>query len=94
MRLIDADALRNEQRQRFEMLFLPIVNLNTNIRQDEARLALEKIENAPTIDAVPVVRCKDCKWFINDHNEVDGWMTCTLLRQEVDKEWFCANGER
>lgn len=41
-----------------------------------------------------LVRCKDCKWFINDHNEVDGWMTCTLLRQEVDKEWFCANGER
>lgn len=21
------------------------------------------IENAPTIDAVPVVRCRDCKWF-------------------------------
>lgn len=41
-----------------------------------------------------LVRCKDCKWFINDHNEVDGWMTCTLLRQEVDKEWFCRIGER
>lgn len=21
------------------------------------------IENAPTIDAVPVVRCRDCEWF-------------------------------
>lgn len=43
---------------------------------------------------VQVVRCRDCKWFNNDHNEVDGWMTCTLLRQEVDKEWFCRSGER
>lgn len=25
-----------------------------------------EIEVAPTIDAVPVVRCKDCKFFVSD----------------------------
>ena len=24
---------------------------------------VEEIDKAPTIDAVPVVRCRDCKWF-------------------------------
>lgn len=25
--------------------------------------AIGVVNNAPTIDAVPVVRCRDCKWF-------------------------------
>lgn len=81
MRLIDADALLEQMKHRNEFVGRP---------SDPVCL----VEDAPTIDAVPVVRCEDCKWFINDHNEVDGWMTCTLLRQEVDKEWFCRDGER
>ncbi len=28
--------------------------------------AQKEIENAPTVDAVPVVRCKDCKHFEKD----------------------------
>ena len=26
----------------------------------------KQIENAPTVDAVPVVRCKECKYFDSD----------------------------
>lgn len=25
--------------------------------------AMEILANFPTVDAVPVIRCKDCKWF-------------------------------
>lgn len=25
--------------------------------------AFDAINEAPTVDAVPVIRCKDCKWF-------------------------------
>ena len=33
------------------------------------RLICNAINQAPTIDAVPVVRCKDCKYFgLNDEN--------------------------
>lgn len=93
MRLIDADALRKAMyREAFE-------NDSDEQKWESGcwiryKMFERNIEDALTIDAVPVVRCKECKWFIDDHNEVDGWMTCTLLRQEVDKEWFCRDGER
>ena len=33
------------------------------------RLIYNAIDRAPTIDAVPVVRCKDCEYFrLNDEN--------------------------
>ncbi len=33
------------------------------------RLIHNAVDQAPTIDAVPVVRCKDCKYFgLNDEN--------------------------
>ena len=33
------------------------------------RLIYNAVDNAPTIDAVPVVRCQDCKYFgLNDEN--------------------------
>ena len=53
---------------------------------------LEKVLALPSIDAVPVVRCKDCKHHEDEENgmvyckrEIGGW---------VDEDWFCADGER
>lgn len=47
-----------------------------------------------TIDAVPVVRCRDCR-----HRYVDGenvrYNVCELNHNKVQSdEWFCADGER
>ena len=51
MRLIDADAL----------------NLEYEVDMaDDWKTAHEManiVKYAPTVDAVPVIRCKDCKWF-------------------------------
>ena len=51
------------------------------------------IRNAPTIDAVPVVRCKDC-----DHRTHDGSGKpyCLALEMYLNKEldFFCSYGER
>lgn len=46
---------------------------------------------SPTIDAVPVVRCKDCKWNSGKpHNPV-----CQLHYSfSKDGDYFCADGER
>lgn len=42
----------------------------------------------PTVDAVPVIRCKDCKWF-----SIIGY--CDLLRfRIVDSYKYCAWAER
>ena len=81
MRLIDADALANN---RFNMYseFLGKVSV----------VAAKDIENAPTIDAVPVVQCKDCarqkKGFCTIRKDSFG---ATLLVGEHD---FCSDGER
>ena len=45
---------------------------------------LEYAENLPTVDAVPVVRCKDCKYF----------KTWLCQNEDNSDNWFCADGER
>ncbi len=43
----------------------------------------------PTVDAVPVVRCRECKWM----TAIDtAWHPCTEMF--TDDDWFCADGER
>lgn len=53
MRLIDADALKKENERLLHCDF-PYLSETT---------LEELIDEAPTIDAVPVIRCKDCKWW-------------------------------
>ena len=57
MRLGDVDKLL--YRKRKVMFF--------GLGQDDEcwgfAVPVEEIDKAPTIDAVPVVRCRDCKWF-------------------------------
>lgn len=50
-------------------------------------LAKEEIRDAPTIDAVPVVRCKDCAHLYGARCAV-----CGLLPRKPDD--FCSYGER
>lgn len=62
MRLIDADALASSLNNgRLEEQTGRAVPFNAGVA-----FALTMVEYAPTIDAVPVVRCKDCKrsdWY-------------------------------
>lgn len=44
------------------------------------------------VDAVPVVRCKDCKYFDSGDNGVDRWEYCKKNRIDVSEEWFCKSG--
>ena len=60
------------------------------------RKALRCIEQAPTVDAVPVVRCRECKHY--DTADFDGntLCGCTLHSAMVDimPDSFCSYGER
>ena len=64
MRLIDADFVL-EHIKPYELS-----DEDWNVTGGTAiRLIHNAIDGAPTIDAVPVVRCKDCKYFgLNDEN--------------------------
>ena len=56
MRLIDADAMRTDWLENGENEYV----YDTNA-------VLESIDEQPTIDAVEVVRCKDCIYFRKEH---------------------------
>ena len=49
------------------------------------------VTNAPTVDAEPVVRCKDCK-----HHHDCGVHFCNKLGMDCpdDSEFYCKYGER
>lgn len=53
------------------------------------------IENAPTVDAVVVTRCKDCKYaYINSFSASSGVALCTLSGQPMQQDDFCSYGDR
>lgn len=47
-----------------------------------------------SIDAEPVVRCKDCKYFASDDNWLDSWEYCKKNCIDVSENWFCKSGIR
>ena len=83
MRPVDADTVKDV-----------IAELNENgydISPSDLALVRNILLRMPTIDAVPVVRCKDCK----RHNAKAGKLyRCDLLNVWYDGDFFCANGER
>lgn len=64
MRLIDADELNFEKLHDTNGKAIPAMEYIAFLRG--AIAAEELVKNAPTIDAEPVVRCKDCKYFTNN----------------------------
>ena len=66
---------------------------------DSTECALERfILSQPAVDSVPVVRCKDCRFW----KESSGLMVCELMiwkskgfvRLTCTGNWFCADGKR
>lgn len=51
---------------------------------DGVLFLMDELDRAPTVDAVPVVRCKDCKYF----------KTPLCQNEDNHDNWFCADGER
>ena len=86
MRLIDLDS---------EYIQETLYRRGFKTRQDIE----EWLNNAPIIDAVPVVRCRDCK-HLNVVNRKELYANCpkrntVFLPFELDtREHFCSLGER
>lgn len=49
----------------------------------------EAIENIPAVDAVQVVRCRDCKHSIENAKHID-----VACERSYDPDFYCAAGER
>lgn len=56
---------------------------------------LKTIEEAPTVDAVEVVRCRDCKHWLKDVGGcTDSIGRCRLANYMVGATGYCVYGER
>ena len=94
-RLIDGDALKTQ-----------IEGLNRIFGRGDLKAslivggALNAVDFAQTIDAVPVVRCEECcYWQPPTYQEQEdgstvGHCTAALNGQQTDAYWFCADGTR
>ena len=88
MRLIDADELKS--------IFTEKSTENV-CGAELCKAIISRIYNAPTIDAVPVIRCKDCKFSmsgIDKYNE--RYILCQLHERSygVIDDGFCNWAER
>ena len=83
MRLIDADRALEIIRNR------GIAHPNAYHLTNYATLILQE---APTVDAVPVVRCKDCKWLYDEMGDYCCRSHRGLVR--ICENSFCSYGER
>ena len=77
MRLIDADALKK-----------------SFIGNRYGTKAINYvIDTTPTVDAVEVVRCKDCRWGREASGNIECWVDTNIPPEYHGYEWFCPNGE-
>ena len=82
MRLIDADALAG----RILMDAPGFMDGGSEITKAFILAMIKTRSVTPTVDAIPVVRCKDCKHYMTIHCTCDG---CC-----ISDDWFCADGKR
>lgn len=103
-RLIDANALINQRDAMFEIKTLAKEITRQNGGVDETVLflkeAYDRIEAMPTIDAVPVVRCRECKHWSGRKDkpgEVTAIGYCDHPNHHImplNANWFCADGAK
>lgn len=105
MRLIDADELKRQiliERDKIPLTLPGAVyefriakpNHFGNAMRGGIRKALRCMENCKTIDAVSVVRCKDCKHFTPDEICYPGTGSCWFCEMTRKFDDFCSYGER
>lgn len=89
MRLIDAEPIK-----KFIVDGLNNPDLKKAFGHDAIEI-LTEIEYAPTVDAVEVVRCKDCKSYTHVIGKGDTKIFgCSYMGRCVKPDAFCSYGER
>ncbi len=97
MRLVDADALKNSIDEHVYLV-------NHGFNESEYGITQygihQIIDDAPTVDAVPVIRCKECKHVIvsatleHKDESVTSFYMCDYMHRPTDAEGFCYMAER
>ena len=86
MRLINVDALDKTVQRLNEM--------GAGITRNEYKRIDGILFEMPTVDAEPVVRCKDCKWYERKYPWNGHVYECSYLEFPMDDNDYCSMGER
>lgn len=87
MRLIDADKIG--------LTDFEIISCNEDYKA-ALQILINKINEAPIIDAVPVIRCMHCR-YCTEHYDTDGnvpYWTCSEWDSGTDADGYCYYGKR
>ena len=83
-RLIDADALKKKAYTSYECTSQP-----------DRVVSVDDIDDAPTVDAVPVVRCEACRhWGSGKDGGFGDYRKCALDGAWHKSDFYCKSGER
>lgn len=91
MRLIDACALQKAIRTDYFEHFTQYHDTDQDSLID---MVCDDIEESPTVDAVEVVRCRECKYSFYDEIFGNFWCNSHSGCRKVKDEGFCDLGER
>lgn len=99
MQLIDVDVLLEQMEKLYQKR-----SEESNMTGDRAVCvtwndAVFCIKDSSIIDAVPVVRCKDCRnwdtsWKPHSYEPLCPRYYCAITDLVTTGDWFCADGER
>ena len=94
-RLIDVEKLKDA------IIVVSKMYGNSHEVEEVKKLLVELLDRCPTVDAVPVVRCKECIYFEAKNNlETQGVCMCGEKEMNYGGEFypfaddFCSYGER
>lgn len=90
MRLIDADALYAALMEESAVIAR---GTGRNCLALACKSVAAMVQDAPTVDAIPVIRCKDCKHF-TPGRYVGDWGMCAVTRSAEPEYSSCFDGER
>jgi hypothetical protein len=88
MRLIDADAFAERHCEGCSK------DVREICKDDPVCASLMWIVDEPSVDAVPVVRCKDCQYYEEAKVNELGFLICRASGMEITDMDFCSYGER
>ena len=93
MRLIDANALMAYFEEQYN-LAMDDPDPVSGYVMSALRCCTEHFKTIPTVDALPVVRCKDCKNISPSVTPMRETVWCREFRAYMPCDGFCSYGER
>lgn len=90
-RYTDIDLLLNN----YQTICGGVACMDCPFNDEGCRLEKMLLESQ-TADVIPVVRCKDCRWWFHEGDSQFGY--CNACKQisiykKYKADWFCADGE-